>query len=316
MKELSKAINEFWDNISNIDKKKVNEEERLHKFDNANIDELWEKIKEHGNNINNYESVISLEQVNNCGILETEFFKLALSLIYSGHIEIKYNKETVYRIYINTVEFYFHSEGEYKDNKLNVKDPIMYHRNERLGIKNEKTGKKEIPYLPTMSLYAHNSGYDITFENGDLKYRASALIRAYTVENGENKIIKRESTQKGKQGKEELIANDQRSTYLYDILNGFSLLNDGNNSISWEPDPLNNSEKLIISPRTNVLVSKNPESYDDKEEFSEKDIKEKEKVFVKKQKSNKYNKRDLRPWQFSIWQEGEIWGKRNATNER
>lgn len=74
-----------------------------------------------------------------------------------------------YRVYPTTVEFYFHSEKE-----NGVKDPIVYHRN------NNKV-KGEIPYFPMCTLHAHDSGYDITFENPNEKYRASVLIRAYQV---------------------------------------------------------------------------------------------------------------------------------------
>ena len=37
------------------------------------------------------------------------------------------------------------------------------------------------PYFPIMSLHAHMSGFDITFESEEGKYRASALIRKYSV---------------------------------------------------------------------------------------------------------------------------------------
>lgn len=307
MTELSKAINDFWVNISNIDKEKVNEEEKWHQFDNANIDELWSKDKKEKED---YKRSLNLKQVINWGELETEFFKLALCLIYGGHIAIKYDNKIYYNVYIDTVEFYFHCEdkpGESVNNIINVKDPIMYHRKERIGIQKEEAGPKELPYLPKMSLYAHNSGYDITFENKDLHYRASALIRAYTVRDGKNAPIYRDKK----------IDKDNRSTYLYDILNGFPLLNDGKNSITWQEDDLNYNDKLItISPRTNVFVSKNSESYDDKEEFSEGDIKQTDNRFFKKPKSALYYKKDLRPWKFSISDKRDILEKRNATNER
>lgn len=294
MEKLSNAIKKFWENIQSIDKEKVKDEEMWHQFDNAHIDELWGKIKQESEKKENFKRTLNKNQVEALGELETNFFELALNIIYGGHIAVKYDNKFYYNIYIDTVEFYFHCEdelGKSENNILNVKDPIMYHRKERIGIKKQKSGPKELPYLQQISLYAHNSGYDITFENKDLHYRASALIRAYTVTNGrrgkEEKIMYRECTKIGEK-EDQPISNDQRSTYLYDILNGFSLLNDGENSISWEEDNFSSNENLIISPRTNVLVSKNPESYDDKEEFSEDDIKGKENRFSKKQNSTQY----------------------------
>lgn len=59
--------------------------------------------------------------------------------------------------YIRTVEFYFHSE---KPNGIH--DPIVYHRNIR---DLEGNLMEKVPYFPIMSLHAHSSGYDITFES-------------------------------------------------------------------------------------------------------------------------------------------------------
>ena len=54
--------------------------------------------------------------------LETEFGKLALVFLYGGYIQVRND----YKVYIRTVEFYFHSEKE-----NGVHDPIVYHRNKR-----------------------------------------------------------------------------------------------------------------------------------------------------------------------------------------
>ena len=97
--------------------------------------------------------------------LTGKFKELAPYFLSGGYIKVR----DEYRIYLTTVEFYFHSE---KDG--GVKDPIVYHRN------NNKV-EGEIPYFPMFTLHAHDSGYDITFENPKEEYRASVLIRAYQI---------------------------------------------------------------------------------------------------------------------------------------
>ena len=103
--------------------------------------------------------------------LTGKFKELAPYFLSGGYIKVR----DEYRIYLTTVEFYFHSE---KDD--GIKDPIVYHRNGRMVLDNDKYAPK-LPYFPFMSLHAHDSGYDITFENDKEQYRASALIRAYQV---------------------------------------------------------------------------------------------------------------------------------------
>ena len=49
-----------------------------------------------------------------------KFKRLADNFLYGGYIQVR----NEYRIYIQTVEFYFHSEKE-----DGIKDPIVYHRN-------------------------------------------------------------------------------------------------------------------------------------------------------------------------------------------
>ena len=108
---------------------------------------------------------------NDVSELTGKFKELAPYFLSGGYIKVR----DEYRIYLTTVEFYFHSE---KDD--GIKDPIVYHRNGRMVLDNDKHAPK-LPYFPFMSLHAHDSGYDITFENDREQYRASALIRAYQV---------------------------------------------------------------------------------------------------------------------------------------
>ena len=78
-----------------------------------------------------------------------------------------------YRLYISSVEFYYHEEsGENR-----IEDPIMYHRNK---WNNKLKRVEEIGYFPVDTFYPHQSGVDITFESPG-KYRASALIREFYI---------------------------------------------------------------------------------------------------------------------------------------
>ncbi len=176
--------------------------------------------------------------------LDEEFKDLAKWFLYGGYISVgvQNNKEVEerYRIYITTVEFYFHCED---GSVYKIEDPIVYHQNRK--VPGNRKGEKvieEFPYFPLMTLHAHASGYDITFENGEEgeKYRASALIRKYNV-------LVVESDGKTKEIPEE------RSTYLYDYLNGFSLL--GETHIKWMDKAdfdAENSEVPIKRKRKNV----------------------------------------------------------------
>ncbi|MDE6019077.1 MAG: hypothetical protein K2G85_09730, partial [Muribaculaceae bacterium] len=156
-------------------------------------------------------------------------------------ISVSDYKEERYKIFIRTVEFYCHYEGDKKDLP---KDPIVYHRNGRYV-------EGDVPYFPLMSFHAHASGYDITFENKDLQLRSSALIRAYEVYDVLQKTFLHYDLEK----KLFVSCNDykdrvnKQSTYLYDFLNGFS-----NNNIKWVDSKWDKSEDLKIkpAPRQNV----------------------------------------------------------------
>lgn len=187
------------------------------------------------------------EKVNEQTALEeltTEFEKLAPVFLYGGYINVRND----YHIYIRTVEFYFHSET---DSANSVKDPIVYHRNNRyiVGV---------VPYFPLMSLHAHASGYDITFENGKEEYRASALIRAYEVWDVKQKqyLCYDKSIQKFRFHKENEPVWNGQSTYLYDFINGFN--SDG---ILWIDARSNQSVELKVSKRQGVFRSDDQNKY-------------------------------------------------------
>ena len=152
------------------------------------------------------------------------FETLTKKLIYGGYIRVR----NEYAIFITTVEFYYHEEDGM------IKDPIVYHRNAMFEVqeKNQEPRMIEVPYFPIMTFNAHQSGIDITFENEELKYRASALIREYVVYDiNEGKFIELDTRNKESKPKSfvgVIIRNDEpkiddRSSFLYYFLNAFSI---------------------------------------------------------------------------------------------
>lgn len=168
---------------------------------------LLEKLNEFEENIKEKTTVEELQVI---------FKNLAPAFLYGGYIQVR----DEYKVYIRTVEFYFHSE------KNGLHDPIVYHRN----------GKEmdNIPYFPTMTLHAHASGFDITFESEKKEYRASVLIRSYEVKDNDNNYITWDKDKKMFVKHKEYGFNKQ-STYLYTLLNGFPLGSD--NGIKWVDSP-------------------------------------------------------------------------------
>lgn len=146
------------------------------------------------------------------------FRTIATKLIHGGYIRVR----NEYAIFISKVEFYYHEEDE---SEKSVSDSIVYHRN-------GKFIDRAVPYFPIMTLHAHWSGFDITFEKPGC-YRASALIRKYVVLDLEKKkFVELKTTGFDKNDKSSLVGKiilrddpivDDRSTYLQYYLNGFPL---------------------------------------------------------------------------------------------
>ncbi len=172
--------------------------------------------------------------------LSTIFKKLAPNFLYGGYIQV----HNEYKVFIRTVEFYFHSEKDH-----GVHDPIVYHRNGR--------DLEYVPYFPLMTLHAHTSGFDITFESEKGKYRASALIRSYEVKNKADEYLTWNKEKCNFVNTKQYGYNKQ-STYLYALLNGFPLGND--NGIMWVDSP-RESKAVPGKPRQNVFQSKNEKEY-------------------------------------------------------
>ena len=132
---------------------------------------------------------------------------------------------------------------------VKVEDKIVYHRDGRYRRINEagQSVPVQMPYYPLMSIHSHWSGFDISFENDDLGYRASALIRKYIVYNlRTKKSIKLETSKKsitdlseedlklfvGTIYEQDIPYVDKRSQYLAYYLNGFSL-EGGRSEVRW-----------------------------------------------------------------------------------
>ena len=178
--------------------------------------------------------------------LTNRFSNIAKTILYDGYIRVR----DEYRVYIKTVEFYFHAEN---DSPINVHDPIVYHRNGRHG--------RDVPYFPVLTLHAHMSGFDITFENPTLKYRASALIREYAIYDVKAKAFIKTKEEHKKDSNKDKIPYDGRSTFLYDFINGFSLTG-GQNDIAWE-DVATSVSHLELSSKRRVNVKKYSCTYKD-----------------------------------------------------
>lgn len=242
--------------------------------------------------------------------LSKKFAKLAPYFISGGYIKVRED----YRVYPTTVEFYFHSE---KDE--GVHDPIVYHRN-------NKHVQGEIPFFPMFTLHAHDSGYDITFENSSEKYRASVLIRAYQVWDVKQscwlKWGKNPRTENSQflpyEGKDPI---NTQVLYLKYILNGFTM--GSGNLIDWidaterlKPFEIDNKHRQNVP-----LYIQNPVNKTEKIEFeiiTEEfyNNKENKNEFARQYENEPYNKihisqpeyftynkvrclKDFKPWSFS-----------------
>lgn len=129
------------------------------------------------------------------------FEPIASALIHGGHFVIEFTQgkqSHKYGIKLDKLELYYHEEVE-----GGHVDPIMYHTNIRLPKYLKDRGIEAYPFFNIGSFNLHISGIDITFES-EGKYRASALIRAFTVFDIESQqIIAKEES-------------DGYSTHLYD----------------------------------------------------------------------------------------------------
>jgi hypothetical protein len=110
--------------------------------------------------------------------IQKQFKEIAETVFYEGYFLV--NDEL--KIYPVDIEFYLYDERTYDDNRYDwMKDNNMYHKH---------TAKNKVPYFPKEgSLYPHESGVDVTFENEEEEYRASFLIRAYRTNIDDETIV-------------------------------------------------------------------------------------------------------------------------------
>ena len=185
-----------------------------------------------------------------------EFEVLAKKFLYGGYIRVGDD----YDIYINNVEFYYHEEeGKGYSESDRITDPKVYHCNDQFP-------GRTLPPFPIMTLHSHWSGFDITFEDPDGKYRASVLIREYSVfdhntkdknhplggyVNWNTRAVKNNETKKGSFQVKDNPINDTRSSYLQYYLNGFSM--DGRNTrIEWIDEAKDGYGKVKALLRKNI----------------------------------------------------------------
>ena len=129
--------------------------------------------------------------------LNEVFPKIATHFLYGGYLLLN-GKE---KLYLREIEFYF--------------------MNRDGSIQEDKMYRKDLPdneWLEIGTLFSHNSGIDITFEDSKThQFRASVLIRAFDLFDMDNNPI---------------ILDDRRSLSVYDILISRSNIFDGV-SIKW-----------------------------------------------------------------------------------
>jgi hypothetical protein len=174
--------------------------------------------------------------------LTEAFAELAPYFLSGGYIKVRED----YRVYPTTVEFYFHAETGV------VKDPIVYHRN-------NKYVDGDIPYFPLMTLHAHDSGYDITFENPEKEYRASVLIRAYQIwDINQKSWLKWDAKEQKfrKFVKADITPINTQVLYLKFLLNGFSM--NGECLVSWV-----DAKELLLIKKEDGRPRKGVDKYDE-----------------------------------------------------
>ena len=188
------------------------------------------------------------------------FQKIAAKMLYGGYfVVLDDNGNVIRRVYLHTVEFYYHEEHNGA-----VKDYIVYHRNPD----NPQKKPNPLPSFPIGTLHTHVSGVDITFEDNrhpeNPEYRASVLIRAFRVE--EVKTIP---------GLIFTQTVDERSTYFYNALfMGVNVI-DGGMRVYWHDNDVKECEAPLSKPRLNVgkFVEKTHKKgykyYEKKKEFEQ-----------------------------------------------
>lgn len=218
--------------------------------------------------INKNEKVWDADAVAEC------FEPCAKEILLNGYFLI--NNE--YIIDIGSIELYYHEEAG------PIKDYIMYHRKERITSRIKEFNNGNLPYFDFGSINLHQSGVDVTFENGEKEYRASFLIRSYRVLRKSDDIAN------------DIIPFDPHSTHIFDDMfyKGISFNEEKKTTIEWikldrEKGVFNKVDQF---PRQNV--AKYTQNMEKVEVAKDENVQRKEILRI-----NGINyRRDMRPWQF------------------
>ena len=213
-----------------------------------------------------------------------------------------------YIIDLGAIELYYHEENGC------IKDPIMYHTNDRIPKVYEKiidkysvdrlplfyqriaNNNNKYPYFCIANFNLHQSGIDVTFEKKD-EYRASFLIRSY-------RMYKKDDWNKG-------VLYDPCSSHLYDDLSYLGVVG---MSIKWITE-IKKMEGIVQCPRLNVSEYRKDKKgvyVKDKDGLYKKvDVPNSfSKMYFETKNNNGYPeyfksgsktlKQDMRPWRFYI----------------
>ena len=158
----------------------------------------------------------------------------------------------------------------------------MYHRKERVTSRIKEFNNGNLPYYEFGSMNLHQSGVDVTFENGEKEYRASFLIRSYRVLRKSDDIAN------------DIIPFDPHSTHIFDDMfyKGISFNEEKKTTIEWIERKKSVYDIIDKIPRQNV--AKYTENMEKVKIANGETVQSKEILRI-----NGINyKRDMRPWQF------------------
>ena len=139
-----------------------------------------------------------------------------------------------YIIDLGRIELYYDEEGDGKDR---IKDPIMYHTNDKIPYSTHYKEIGKYPYFKFGSFNLHQSGVDVTFEKPDpgKEYRASFLIRSYRViEKEDNETLENVKSKLNNLSEPKF---DPHSTHIFDDMfpNGIMFGDNKDIKIEWIP---------------------------------------------------------------------------------
>ena len=165
------------------------------------IDILNEFGKERDKKLKENDGILSYEDIAKC------FAPCAENILLKGFFLVNGK----YIIDLGCIELYYHEE------EGDIKDPIMYHTNDRGSC--SQFANESFPYFKLGSFNLHQSGVDVTFENEEKKYRASFLIRAYRVLKDESEL----SNDNKYDGRSSFIFDDMFPKGVFFGDNGFKI---------------------------------------------------------------------------------------------